>query len=179
VWSKNAKLINLQDDQVTFRWRDSADGNQQKLMTIDAVEFIRRFLLHVLPRGFVKIRHFGESDRAATAPCSRSPACARVRGGCCGMQPIDPSTASDSCHRYGIHASGELRSGPRTERSATIEFMDRGRDLLFRSFESWTKGGRRQESEDPLLDAANCGWMIWLWCRVLAVSPASWRLRQR
>ena len=49
----------MSNGQVTFRWRDSADGNQQKLMTLDAVEFIRRYLLHVLPPGFVKIRHFG------------------------------------------------------------------------------------------------------------------------
>jgi hypothetical protein len=49
----------MSDGQVTFRWRDSANGNQQKEMTLDAVEFIRRFLLHVLPSGFVKIRHFG------------------------------------------------------------------------------------------------------------------------
>ena len=55
----NGRLTSLQNGQVTFRWRDSSDGNRQKLMTIDAVEFIRRFLLHVLPRGFVKIRHFG------------------------------------------------------------------------------------------------------------------------
>ena len=47
------------DGRVTFRWRDSAHGNQTKLMTLDAVEFIRRFLLHVLPAGLVKIRHFG------------------------------------------------------------------------------------------------------------------------
>lgn len=55
----NGRLIELRDGQVTFRWRDSADGNTQKLMTIEAVEFIRRFLLHILPAGFVKIRHFG------------------------------------------------------------------------------------------------------------------------
>jgi hypothetical protein len=55
----NGRLIEMQNGQVTFRWRDSADGNQQKLMTLDAVEFIRRYLLHVLPPGFVKIRHFG------------------------------------------------------------------------------------------------------------------------
>lgn len=55
----NGRLIELRDGQVTFRWRDSADHNTQKLMTIEAVEFIRRFLLHVLPPGFVKIRHFG------------------------------------------------------------------------------------------------------------------------
>ena len=49
----------MHEGQVTFRWRDSADGNQQKLRTLDAIEFIRRFLLHILPPGFVKIRHFG------------------------------------------------------------------------------------------------------------------------
>jgi hypothetical protein len=55
----NGRLLELRDGQVTFRWRDSVDHNTQKLMTIEAVEFIRRFLLHVLPPGFVKIRHFG------------------------------------------------------------------------------------------------------------------------
>jgi hypothetical protein len=55
----NGRLLEMQGGQVTFRWRDSADGNQQKQMTLDAVEFIRRFLLHVLPSGFMKIRHFG------------------------------------------------------------------------------------------------------------------------
>ena len=55
----NGRLVELRDGQVTFRWRDSADHNTQKLMTIEVVEFIRRFLLHVLPPGFVKIRHFG------------------------------------------------------------------------------------------------------------------------
>ena len=55
----NGRLLRFEDGQVTFRWRDSAHGNQQKVMTLEAVEFMRRFLLHVLPRGFVKIRHFG------------------------------------------------------------------------------------------------------------------------
>ena len=55
----NGRLMELRDGQVIFRWRDSADHNTQKVMTIDAFEFIRRFLLHVLPPGFVKIRHFG------------------------------------------------------------------------------------------------------------------------
>ena len=55
----NGRLLRLENGQVTFRWRDSAHGNRQKVMTLDAVEFLRRFLLHVLPRGFVKIRHFG------------------------------------------------------------------------------------------------------------------------
>jgi hypothetical protein len=55
----NGRLVEFRDGQVTFRWRDSASGDQQKLMTLTAAEFIRRFLLHVLPRGFVKVRYFG------------------------------------------------------------------------------------------------------------------------
>ena len=55
----NSRLLSLEDGRVTFEWKDYADGNQSKTMTLDAVEFIRRFLLHVLPSGFVHIRHFG------------------------------------------------------------------------------------------------------------------------
>jgi hypothetical protein len=55
----NQRLLSLAHGRVTFEWKDYADGNQSKTMTLDAVEFIRRFLLHVLPSGFVHIRHFG------------------------------------------------------------------------------------------------------------------------
>src|ERR1035438_6648786 len=55
----NGRLLSLEEGRVRFRWRDSQDNNQIKEMSLDAVEFIRRFLLHVLPGGFVKIRHFG------------------------------------------------------------------------------------------------------------------------
>ena len=55
----NGRLLALEAGRVRFRWRDSRSGNQIKEMSLDAVEFIRRFLLHVLPSGFVKIRHFG------------------------------------------------------------------------------------------------------------------------
>jgi Putative transposase len=55
----SSRLSSLDNGQVTFRWRDSKHGNQIKSMTLDAIEFIRRFLLHVLPSGFMKIRHFG------------------------------------------------------------------------------------------------------------------------
>jgi len=53
------RLLALADGQVTFRWRDSADHNRQKVMTVSHHEFLRRFLLHLLPKGFVRIRHFG------------------------------------------------------------------------------------------------------------------------
>ena len=45
--------------KVTFHWRDRADGNQRKTMTLEASEFLRRFLLHVLPPGLQRIRHYG------------------------------------------------------------------------------------------------------------------------
>jgi hypothetical protein len=55
----NHRLVSFQNDHVTFRWRDSAHKNEQRLMTLHVNEFLRRFLLHVLPPGFVRIRHFG------------------------------------------------------------------------------------------------------------------------
>jgi hypothetical protein len=55
----NHRLVSLLEQKVTFRWRDSAHNNQQKLMTLSLDEFLRRFLLHLLPKGFVRIRHFG------------------------------------------------------------------------------------------------------------------------
>lgn len=55
----NHRLIKLDDDKIAFRWRDYADENKTKIMTLKADEFIRRFLLHVLPDRFVKIRHYG------------------------------------------------------------------------------------------------------------------------
>jgi hypothetical protein len=55
----NRRLLACADGQVTFRWKNYQRGNRQRLMTLDAVEFIRRFLLHVLPRGFQRMRHYG------------------------------------------------------------------------------------------------------------------------
>jgi len=55
----NHRLVSFADGQVTFRWRDSADHNQQKLLSLSLDEFLCRFLLHILPKGFVRIRNFG------------------------------------------------------------------------------------------------------------------------
>ena len=55
----NHRLISMEGDQITFRWKDYAHGNRKRKMTLPAHEFLRRFFLHVLPRGFVRIRHFG------------------------------------------------------------------------------------------------------------------------
>jgi hypothetical protein len=87
----NHRLVSFTDEKVTFRWRDSAHHNKKRLMTLHGDEFLRRFLLHVLPRGFVRIRYFGFlcsrrrralvplckqllADAAATPPPTRAPA---------------------------------------------------------------------------------------------------------
>jgi hypothetical protein len=55
----NNRLLNVTDSAVRFRYKDYAHGNRRKVMTLEAAEFIRRFLLHVLPSGFMRIRHYG------------------------------------------------------------------------------------------------------------------------
>jgi hypothetical protein len=55
----NHRLTSFDGERVTFRWKDYAHGSQQRLMTLTATEFLRRFFLHILPKGFVRIRHFG------------------------------------------------------------------------------------------------------------------------
>jgi hypothetical protein len=55
----NERLVALQGDRVTFRYRDRKRGNARRLLTLEAPQFVQRFLLHVLPRGFVRVRHFG------------------------------------------------------------------------------------------------------------------------
>ena len=69
----NNRLISLDDGMVHFRWKDYANGDRVKVMALDVQEFIRRFLLHVVPGGFVRIRHFGllanRTRRAKLARC--------------------------------------------------------------------------------------------------------------
>jgi hypothetical protein len=89
----NHRLVSLAEGTVTFRWRDSADHNQQKLMSLSLDEFLRRFLLHVLPKGFVRIRHFGflANRRRATV----LPLCFHLLGA--AQQPqAEASTAQES-----------------------------------------------------------------------------------
>lgn len=55
----NRRLLTLEGDRVAFRYKDYRRGRQVRVMRLEAVEFMRRFLLHVLPSGFVRIRHYG------------------------------------------------------------------------------------------------------------------------
>jgi hypothetical protein len=71
----NDRILNVQNGQVTFSYRDRKDRDRKKTMTFDAQEFIRRFLLHILPGGFMRIRHFGflanRSKRQALVQCRK------------------------------------------------------------------------------------------------------------
>ena len=70
----NSRLVSIEQGRVSFRYKDYAQGGQQRVMSLDGVEFLRRFLLHVLPRGFVRIRSYG-----LLANCSRREKIARCR----------------------------------------------------------------------------------------------------
>ena len=68
----NERILSLADGRVRFRWKDYADGDRVKVMELEAAEFIRRFLLHVVPDGFVRIRHFGLlANRTRTSKLAR------------------------------------------------------------------------------------------------------------
>jgi hypothetical protein len=92
----NHRLVSFIDDKVTFRWRDSAHKNKQRLMSLQVEEFLRRFLLHVLPKGFVRIRHFGflsTRRRAALLPL-----CFQLLGAAL-QQPTTP-TSTHAPHEH-------------------------------------------------------------------------------
>jgi hypothetical protein len=69
----NQRLLSVSDQQVRFRYKDYAHGNARKVLALDVPEFIRRFLLHVLPTGFVRIRHYGIiANRAKATKLTRA-----------------------------------------------------------------------------------------------------------
>jgi hypothetical protein len=80
----NSRLLGYRDGKVTFRYKDYAHESQQRTMTVAATEFIRRFLLHVLPDGFMRIRHYGylanRHRRERLETCRRLLGCAALPG---------------------------------------------------------------------------------------------------
>lgn len=94
----NHRLVSCQDGQVTFRWKDYAHGSRKRMMTLSADAFLRRFLLHVLPKGFVRIRFFGflaNRRRATLLPiCRQLLAAQPTVGSACPASPQPPTTWS-------------------------------------------------------------------------------------
>jgi len=120
----NHRLVAFENDRVSFRWRDYAHGGKKKIMTVSAHEFLRRFLLHVLPGGLVRIRHFGlfanrrrsaalERCRAllGMATCADPPQPPSLRcPACCGvMMVVERLTRGQLYFRAGLTASEPRR----------------------------------------------------------------------
>jgi hypothetical protein len=122
----NHRLVAFENGRVSFRWRDYAHGGKKKVMTVSAEEFLRRFLLHVLPRGLVRIRHFGifanrrrsaaiqrcralldiaPSVDPAEIPGLRCPACSGI------MLVVELLTCSQLYFRSNLTCSAPRRSG--------------------------------------------------------------------
>jgi hypothetical protein len=108
----NRRLVALHNGFVTFRWKDYAQGNKLATMTLQATEFIRRFLLHVLPKGLVRIRHFGflanRCRRQKIAHCRKllDPALPMKPQ---GSNPQDDSLAGERETRCPVCRVGRLR----------------------------------------------------------------------
>jgi predicted RNA-binding Zn-ribbon protein involved in translation (DUF1610 family) len=104
----NHRLVAFDGERVTFRWKDYAHGNQWRTMTLTALEFLRRFVQHVLPRGFIRIRQFGylaSACRTARLTLARTLL----------MQPSEPSrdTAATSTTTWSCPRCGALMTiGP-------------------------------------------------------------------
>jgi hypothetical protein len=90
----NGRLISMDEKNVAFKWKDYAGGNKQKIMTLTVVEFIRRFLLHVVPTGFVRIRHYGflsnRSRKEKLKDCRKA----------LGVKPIEQENSNEKQSRH-------------------------------------------------------------------------------
>jgi hypothetical protein len=98
----------MDGDKVCFRWKDYRDDNRRKTMTLEAGEFIRRFLIHVLPDGFHRIRYFGFLGN-----CHRAQKLARCRE-LLGMAPDEPAAdpPADYRDRLEVLSGQSLRACP-------------------------------------------------------------------
>jgi hypothetical protein len=92
----NRRLVALEQGNVTFRWRDSAHANKQRLLTLPVDEFLRCFLLHLLLRGFVRIRNFGFLANRQRA--SLLPLCFQLLQGSAKISPVTASPTADHLH---------------------------------------------------------------------------------
>jgi hypothetical protein len=96
----NHRLLAFDGERVTFRWKDYAHGGKQRKMTLLGTEFLRRFFLHVLPKGFVRIRHFGFLSNRRRA--SQLPLCRQLLAMCPPMLPSSAESPSTwHCPRCG------------------------------------------------------------------------------
>lgn len=129
----NQRLLKLEDDKVHFRWKDYADGSTSKTMALDAIEFIRRFLLHVLPSGFVRIRHYGFlSNRHRQAKLEL---CRKLIE---AQTSVESDLVADSTHE-----AEEIAPDPPTKRPEICPVCKQGHMVVVEEFEG-ANGYRRR-----------------------------------
>jgi Putative transposase len=95
----NDRILSAHSREVTFSYRDRKDRNRKKTMPLDAHEFIRRFLLHVIPKGFVRVRHFGflaNRSKALRAKCRQL----------LDLDPVLPELPAKSVHELMLQIAG-------------------------------------------------------------------------
>jgi len=112
------RLLDIEDGQVSFRYKDYRDHSQQKTMSLSAEEFIRRFLLHVLPRGFHRIRYFGFLGNRHRQ--EKLDQCRQLLGMAVSELPSDPHAAQDYRDRYETLTGTSLRQCPFCHRGHMI-----------------------------------------------------------
>jgi predicted Zn-ribbon and HTH transcriptional regulator len=111
----NERILKVENGEVTLSYRDRRDGNRKKTMTLKAQEFIRRFLLHVLPDGFMRIRHFG--FLANRAKKLALPQCRKLLG----LSAALPELAKKSAHDLLLELTGiDLSRCPRCQKGTMI-----------------------------------------------------------
>jgi hypothetical protein len=114
----NNRLLDIENDRVRFQWKDYRDGDQVKTMTLSADEFIRRFLLHVLPTGFQRIRYYGLLGNRYRQ--EKLDQCRRLLG----MHLPDPHTSApteqDYRDRYENLTGSSLRQCPQCQRGRMV-----------------------------------------------------------
>jgi hypothetical protein len=110
----NHRIVSIADGQVTFLWKDYANGDKQKKMTVAVTEFLWRFFQHVLPKGFVRIRHFGflaNRQRKALLEICRALLRVLLAQPVAGTGTGAELPLCPACRLGRLHSSNEFRPG--------------------------------------------------------------------
>jgi Putative transposase/Transposase zinc-binding domain len=126
----NHRLVKLEDNRVTFTWKDYADGCRRKEMTLDPVEFVRRFALHIIPPGFVRIRRYGllaHRDRGERLTlCRLLLAAAAERATVPENEPVPPRAAGELGDHAPAQDNAALGSSPAESKPASLSRLGIG-----------------------------------------------------
>jgi hypothetical protein len=128
----NHRLLEIENDQVHFEWKDYRTGGQVKTMTLSAEEFIRRFIIHVLPNGFQRIRYYGFLGNRYRQ--QKLDQCRRLLGMQMPDQPPAAPVELDYRDRYDDLTGASLRQCPQCQRGRMVPVA-----LLPRSSRSCTR----------------------------------------